>query len=341
MELNEIKNWYIKNEKLFFASIELTQNCNFNCKHCYCTDKKTKNLKIEDYFTIIDKLCDSGCLFLNFTGGEILTNKDFEKIYRYAKNKGFLIELLTNISLLDNQTIELFKELPPHNIAVTLYGTNKEEYAKFTGNSENYYNTLKALDLLKDNKIPFVLRTVASKTFFDSLLNGSFEKIARERYSTSFKFDSLIFPKTNGDISPLSECLSTNEIVKLEKSVLERELAWENLVKSTEIYSWSCNAGINSMAIDYKGNAYVCGLYRKSPISIIENDIATVQNHLKEIHKKHIEIMKSNECSKCEYRRLCKSCPAYSNIYNDNDNEKIVFFCDNMKALVNEIGKQK
>ena len=33
MKVEEIKNWYLKKEKLYFASIELTQNCNFKCKN--------------------------------------------------------------------------------------------------------------------------------------------------------------------------------------------------------------------------------------------------------------------------------------------------------------------
>ena len=71
-----------------------------------------------------------GCLFLNFTGGEIFTYKNFIEIYTYAKNKGFIIDLLTNASLIDNRLITVFKNLPPNSIAVTLYGTNEEDYLK-------------------------------------------------------------------------------------------------------------------------------------------------------------------------------------------------------------------
>ena len=67
MKSNEIKEWFVSNKKLYFTSIELTQNCNFRCRHCYCADKESENLPLEDWIKIIDKLYSTGCLFLNFS----------------------------------------------------------------------------------------------------------------------------------------------------------------------------------------------------------------------------------------------------------------------------------
>lgn len=340
MTPDEIKEWYIKNKKLYFASIELTQNCNFSCNHCYCADKQSKNLQLEDYMNIIDKLHSTGCLFLNFTGGEIFTNKHFKEIYRYAKNKGFIIDLLTNASLLKDEHIELFKELPPNSIAITIYGTNEEDYLKFTGSRKNFHKTMKALELLKNNNLPFVLRTVATKTLKNSLLEGEFEKLA-ERFGTSFKYDPIVFPKTTGDIAPLSECLAINEIIELESSTESRRQAWEVEIKNNKgkkEFNWTCHAGVSSIAIDFQGNAFICGLYRKSPISLLENDIDVVMQHLGAIHEEHIRIVASNECSTCDMRNSCKWCPAYSFIYNNNDHERIDFFCQLAKERVKAFG---
>ena len=337
MKSEELKEWFIRNKKLYFASIELTQNCNFRCRHCYCADKQSKNLPLEDYINIIDKLHSTGCLFLNFTGGEIFTHKYFKEIYTYAKNKGFIVDLLTNASLLDSQLVELFKELPPNSIAITIYGTNEEDYLNFTGNGDNFNKTITALELLKRNNIHFVLRTVATKTLRNSLLNGEFEKLAAS-FDTTFKYDPIVFPKTTGDSTPLNERMEINEIIDLEQNTKLRKQAWEREVKGNKEdkkYHWSCHGGVNSMAIDFQGNAFVCGLYRNKPISIIKNDISVVLKHLGEIHEEHVKIVESNECSTCDKRRICKWCPAYSFIYNNNDREKIKFFCDLAKARVN------
>lgn len=337
MKSEEIKEWFISNKKLYFASVELTQNCNFSCKHCYCADKQSQNISLEDYINIIDKLHSTGCLFLHFTGGEIFTNKYFKEIYTYAKNKGFIIDLLTNASLLNNELIELFKKLPPNNIAITIYGVNEDDYLNFTGNGDNFNKTIKALELLKRNNIHFVLRTVATKTLRNSLLNGEFEKLAK-RLDTTFKYDTIVFPKTSGDITPLNESMTINEIIELERKTELRKDAWEKEIKGDKEFKWSCHGGVNSMAIDFQGNAFVCGLYRKNPISIIKNDINVVLEHLRGIHEEHLKIVQSNKCSACDKRKICKWCPAYSFIYNNNDSEKIKFFCDLAKARVNAFG---
>lgn len=326
MNQNDIKQWFVSNKKLYFASLEMTQNCNFRCKHCYCADKESKNLSLNDYITIIDKLHSTGCLFLNFTGGEIFTNRNFKEIYRYAKEKGFIIDLLTNISLLNDDIVKLFKELPPHSIAITIYGTNEAEYEAFTGAKENYYKVMDAMKLLKENNIHFVLRTVATRTLKDAVLKGRFEKIAEE-FDTTFKYDPIVFPKTSGDISPLDECLTVGEIIQVESSTEVRKEAWIKAFANENEFKWTCQGGYSSLAIDFKGDAYICGLYRKKPISIIENDIEKVINHLKSVHEKHLEIVANNNCSKCKDRSVCKWCPAYSHIYNNNENEKVKFFC--------------
>lgn len=47
MDINHIKEIYIQKGKIYFASIELTQNCNFKCKHCYCSDKASPNMTLD------------------------------------------------------------------------------------------------------------------------------------------------------------------------------------------------------------------------------------------------------------------------------------------------------
>lgn len=340
MKSKEIKEWFVNNEKLYFTSIELTQNCNFKCKHCYCSDKESKNLSLQDWMNIIDKLHSTGCLFLNFTGGEIFTYKYFKEVYIYAKNKGFIIDLLTNVSILDHELIELFKKLPPNNIAITIYGTNEEEYFKFTGSRGNFDKVIKALELLQLNNIHFVLRTVATKTLKNSLLNGNFQKLA-ERFNTTFKYDPIVFPKTTGENDPLKECMNVHEIIDIEINTPERKEAWERKIKNNSKFNWSCKGGISSMAIDFRGNAFICGLYRRKPISILNYDINIVLEHLRKIHKEHVRIVESNYCSICDKRSICKWCPAYSFIYTNNDNKRIGFFCDLAKGRVEAFGEKK
>ena len=63
-----------------------------------------------------------------FTGGEIFTRLDFLEIYIYAKKKGFIVELLTNGTLIETKAIEIFNMYPPASISISIYGKDEESY---------------------------------------------------------------------------------------------------------------------------------------------------------------------------------------------------------------------
>lgn len=331
MNFEQIKQWYIERDLIFYASFEITQNCNFDCKHCYCPDKKTKILTFEDAKKIIDKLYDIGCFLLILTGGEILTCEYFKELYIYAKEKGFLIDLMTNGSLINEEIVSVFKKYPPHSVSVTVYGTSEEDYQIFTGNRNNFKKVMCGLEQLKQNNVEFNIRTVATKSLYNSIKNGSFDLLA-ERLKVPFRYDPIIFPKISGDKNPLNECLSPEEIVQLEKLNELRTNKWKCLIEDTTSFQWKCRAGVNSLCIDYKGNAHVCGLYREKGISFIRENIDDIRAHLKDVHEFHEYIIDNSECSICRFRKICKWCPAYSNVYNGNETEKIPFFCKLAKA---------
>lgn len=142
----------------------------------------------------------------------------------YGKKKGFLIDLVTNGSLINEEHIKLFKEFPPHNIMITMYGTSKEEYIDFTSR-DNYDNVIHTLDLLKRNSFNFAIRTVVTKTLKNSIETFKFEEIAK-KYKTVFRYDPIIFPEISGERTPLNERLSPVEIVDLEYNNALRNNAW-------------------------------------------------------------------------------------------------------------------
>ena len=342
MEYDELKQWFIEKKKLFFSSIELTQKCNFRCKHCFCPEKDIAPLSVASQKEIIDKIHSTGCLFLNMTGGEILGYEHFLELYCYAKEKGFIIDLMTNGSLLNGEHIDVFKKLPPSNISITLYGTNEDEYRRFTGRGKNFTDVMNALKLLKGNHIPFALRAVATKMTREALQNGSFDRIA-DSFGVPFRYDPIIFPKISGDVTPLKECMSPNQIVDLERCTGLRKVAWETKIEEANNengFLWHCHAGENSIFVDYKGNAFLCGIYRNSPISLVDNEIDVVLGHLRQLHQRHIEIVATNECSACKMRKMCKWCPAYSLLYNGTETDKVLFFCDLSAVRTRIFGKK-
>ena len=193
------------------GGIELTPYCNLRCVHCYLQDQEKHTLlTTEEVKYIIDKLFDVGVLFLYFTGGEILTRSDFFEIYIYAKKKGFIIELLTNGTLIDSKAIEIFNKYPPASISISIYGKDEESYFRVTGQNGMYNKVINTLKMLSQNSIHFEIKYIGMRENQDDY--PAICSLA-ERYGAEFSYSMELFPTLNGN-----EC-TKNHMISLEKII--------------------------------------------------------------------------------------------------------------------------
>lgn len=95
---------------LDFLWLELTNQCNLQCVHCY-TESHPKSgasdrLTPEDYEYVMESAHDLGCRKLQFIGGEPQLNRSFLPLLKKAKTIGFdFIEVFTNLTKLDDATL--------------------------------------------------------------------------------------------------------------------------------------------------------------------------------------------------------------------------------------------
>ena len=74
---------YDKND-LSNAVIEINDECNFKCDHCYLGNKTKSFMSLELFKKIIDELYNLECLSILITGGEPFMNPAFIDMYIYA-----------------------------------------------------------------------------------------------------------------------------------------------------------------------------------------------------------------------------------------------------------------
>ena len=150
------------------VSIEVTRRCPLECLHCYNNlpmddmDAKRRELSKEEHFRVLDQLVEMGCFWILYTGGEIFARKDFLEIYTYAKQKGFLVTLFTNGTIMTEEIADYLAEWPPFAIEITLYGRTRETYEALTAIPGSYDRCLRGIKLLKERKLPLKLKTVAT-----------------------------------------------------------------------------------------------------------------------------------------------------------------------------------
>lgn len=340
MTEQEIKNYARENSVMVQAALELTEKCNFSCEHCYCSYSDKKDMSFEDICNIIDKLCENDCLFLTLTGGEIFLRSDFSEIYKYIKERGFLVTLFTNAALINENIILLLKEFPPYRIYITLYGTNENEYYVQTGIKGSFNQVIHGLNLLKDNGIPFVLRSIATTNMYHSIYDKKFDKIA-QHYSCEFYYDTIVFSKVNGAKTNMNQRVPAEEIIKLENNDMQRYEQWKNIFDNNEYqkHLFQCFGGKSSIFIDYKGDVSICSLYRTPQISLLYQSYKEVMNKLHQAHKLLMEDYNVSSCSKCENAGLCRWCPGHAVLENGDKYEKIDYFCELAELRRKKYGK--
>jgi len=100
-----------------FIQVDLTNRCNLNCNFCFYKIHKLSAFdpKAEIPFETMKRMLrewkDIGVKALEISGGgEPLLHPNFKDIVKYAKKLGFEMALVTNGTLLDDETLELIKD---------------------------------------------------------------------------------------------------------------------------------------------------------------------------------------------------------------------------------------
>jgi len=80
--------------------------------------------------------------------------KDFQEIYAYAKNKGFIIKIYTNASLISSRLANFLKKCPPYLIEVSLNAITKGNLKDCAGKG-SFPTFLKRISLIAKAKLPY------------------------------------------------------------------------------------------------------------------------------------------------------------------------------------------
>ncbi len=310
----EVLTTSLNKQHLVAATIELTNICNFRCKHCYLKGSKQNFLPTEKAKKIIDDLKSEGCLMLLLTGGEPLLHPDFSEIYIYAKRRGFIITVYTNGSILSDEHIKLFNDYKPYLIEISLYGIDVKTYHEFTDSSNAYYNVMENLSKLKSNKITFRLKTMLIKHTLP--LIEQMKKIA-QNYDVDFRWDSYIIPTMNGNVDVLSEHILSeadmcNAIInESDKRKLIIEKMGKKLASNEHIINpnlYICDAGKTNIFISSEGKMSLCVIAREPNYDL---NSGTIKEGRKLLYHHALKKMPSNiPCYTCDKIEICRYCPS-------------------------------
>jgi len=350
LPLPELPLWEkIKGKRALISfDLEVTARCNNDCRHCYINlpagdrTARENELSFEEIGEIADEAVSLGALWCLITGGEPLLREDFFDIYLYLKRKGLLVSVFTNGTLITDEHVRLFKEYPPRDIEVSVYGVTKETYERVTRRSGSFSGFMRGLDLLIENGIKVRLKAMALRSNISEL--PEIAVFCRERTKDYFRFDPFLHLRFDGDKARnreiKSERLSPEEIVALERidpdrfRSLEEEcdkLIVPEFAQIAGNHLFLCGAGEGNFALSCDGLFRPCSslwhpdcVYslRKGSLTDAWKNFVPMVRDMRSDRKEFLE-----KCRVCPIINLCMWCPAHAYLETGEMDAPVEYFC--------------
>ncbi|MCT4618099.1 MAG: radical SAM protein [Marinisporobacter sp.] len=300
---NYLLEKYYNDFEISSVWIELNGNCNYNCSFCNeenhvlksCGCKKwpdQRNLTLNDYYKLIDKLIDWKCKEYVFMGGEPLLNiETLEGILNYFNKKNYSpnITIYTNALLLTDELINNFKHFNIKYV-ITLFSHNEKTYDLITKINGSYRKVVNTITKLKQQKIAYTLQGLISP-YNQHELPDFIEYLKNHNYTLNYIYDTV----NNYDYY--------EEINKIENKLISSDYLDEAKHYNFCFYK--------KIAISNTGDIFPCPMIRYSSLGNIKKQ--SLVDIIKE--KKIFEFWeltkdKIEDCKNCEYRYACLDCRA-------------------------------
>ena len=234
-------------EMPLLIDIELTNHCNMSCLFCgNRSQTREKGFMSEKTFSSLLEQIDSKIPLRFVRWGENMLHKKMLDFFKTAKRKGHLLHLTTNGTLLNENVMQQFINIPLDSIKFSFQGANEVGYErmrnsklfhKVTGNLKSFHN------MRGDKNVPYIH---ASSTMTDE----SEQEIEEFKKSISQFCDSMDIGKTS---------LSRYDIFNMNLSEEEFIRFTDLRCKETVIkLHMECPEVFDKLSINWDGTVSAC-----------------------------------------------------------------------------------
>ncbi len=316
------------------GSLELTFRCNLRCQHCYVAHGHQgipgkQELTFEEIQHILDEIVDAGCLWFLLTGGEPLMRRDFLDIYKSARQKGLIVSLFTNGTLLTPRIADYLAEWRPFAIEISLYGSTQATYERVTGIPGSFSRCMRGIELLLERELPLKLKSVLMTLNHHEL--HKMQEFAKN-LGCEFRFDPMIDPALEDHAAPLPLRLSLEDIITIEREDPKRSTAWPLHFEESSHREYDkdqlylCGAGVSGFHIDPYGKLCLCMIDRNASYDLRKGSFKEGwEEFLWRIRSQ--EHSDKYECASCNLRIMCTQCPAYAQMESGDPEKRVPFLC--------------
>ena len=307
---------------------ELTPRCNLRCRMCYIRMSpeemacRGRERSTEEWLALAEEAREAGLILLLLTGGEPLLRQDFPTLYRALIRMGFSVSINTNGTLLDESLAELFRELPPATVNLTLYGAGPEAYEALCGDAGAFERAVRAVDLLQKNGNTLALNTTVTERNRSEL--PAIAAFANER-GLPLRTVTYLFPplRRGGPDFQRMPAVEAGRLAALSRKLTDKPEEYAARVAALkaklpdpgvpeDCLSGSrdglrCVAGNCQFWVAWNGEMYPCGMLPEPTVYPFRDGFLPAWEALS---AQSARLPSAKQCGSCELRSWCPACAA-------------------------------
>ncbi|MDR1468678.1 MAG: radical SAM protein [Spirochaetaceae bacterium] len=297
--------------------IELSSRCNERCVHCYIPhENKVNDIDPALFYDVLDQCREMGLLSLTLSGGEPLLHRHFLDFLRRAKDYDFSINVLSNLTLLNNEIIAEMKASRLSSVQVSLYSMKPDVHDAITGLPGSFRKTRDAILRLIENDIPLQISCPTmkqNKNDYGGVLAWAHEHKCRA------VTDYIMMARYDRTTDNLDNRLSLEEVETVINDIIEHDADYRREVSGADFEARDqrdrsgdivCGVCVSSLCMVANGNVYpcagwqdyVCGNVRETPLRAIWDHSPKVR-FLRGLRNRDFP-----KCAVCEDRGFCAMC---------------------------------
>jgi radical SAM protein with 4Fe4S-binding SPASM domain len=303
--------------------IEITSKCNERCLHCYIPhENKISNIDPDLFYNILKQCRDMRLLHLTLSGGEPMLHKNFCDFLRKCKEYDFSVNILSNLTLLNDEIVKEMKAIPLLGVQVSLYSMDPNIHDEITQMKGSFEKTKNAILKLIDNDIPLQISCPImkqNKSCYDDVVKWA------KKHKIHVGDDYVIIARYNHTTQNLNCRLSIDEIkdvindkVSNDAKYLEQmELAAEKKKHITS-NDFVCSVCHSSICIAENGNVYPCAGWQNYIVgNVKETSLNDIWDNSKKVqYLRGLRNKDFPKCIQCSDKEFCTMCM----VRNANEN---------------------
>lgn len=299
-----------------FITLELTNNCPLNCKHCYLGKKKNIYINKNNLTNILKQIVDLGISFVQLTGGEVTTYPYLEYAIDYLTKHYIQVNVSTSGYDCNDNIIEVIKKIGKTGgfVRVSLDGL------------ENYHNNIRQNKNSFKNAISFITKIISygiPVQVATCVIDQNKEELSKltnivKSLGVNRQIFELVYTQGNAKENEMISKYTNNEFLEILKE-LSKDYSDDTFDISTETndQNINCGAGYKIYKISYNLKVTPCVTME---YSLGDLNYETLEDIIKRNYKSfmHLNAPCKKICGNCQLLDKCEKCISKAMQYKNN-----------------------